>query len=60
MATAKTTKSAAQTQPYIVATDTLQHDGELCAAGDQIELTPAQAAPLIALGDIKEPPAKAA
>ena len=39
---------------YRVEIDTLQHDGELRARGSEIELTPAQAAQLLAIGAISE------
>jgi hypothetical protein len=41
-----------ETSAYRVETEGLQHDGEPYAVGDTISLTPAQAAPLLAVGVI--------
>lgn len=43
---------------YRVEIDTLQHDGELKAVGDEIELTKPQAAQLLATGAVSDPKAK--
>lgn len=39
---------------YRVEIDTLQHDGEFKAIGDEIELTATQAAQLLAIGAVSE------